>query len=586
MSKLNYIKILIISFVWINISCEDLLDKTPQDRLHPTVYFKTEEELKLFTNQFYNQLIPSAASVYNETADIIVPSTLMNEMTGQRVIPDDGGGWGFSALRDINFYLQHSNQCNDEAVRNKYDGVARFFRAFFYFDKVRRFGDVPWYDTALESTSPDLYKPRDSREFVMQKIMEDLDFAITNLPAEKDPYRITKWTALALKSRVALFEGTFRKYHGLQDYEKYLDLCIAASETFMSTSGYTLYNEGKYPYRDLFASMDAKPEEIILGRDYNASLSVFHSVQNYENSSSMGKPGLNKKIVNSYLMSNGSRFTDKAGYQTMTFQEETQNRDPRLAQTIRTPGYKRIGGSSTEAPNLAFTMTGYHLIKYTLTPNYDGYNKSCNDMPIFRTAEIYLNFAEAKAERGTLSQADLDKSIKLIRERAGMPNLRMDDANASPDPYLLSETTGYPHVQGVNKGVILEIRRERTIELMMEGFRYWDLMRWKEGKLLEKELLGIYIPGPGIYDLDGDGKNDVCFYEGTKPSARVPLFLEIGKQIQLKEGNKGNIICHKQIEKKWNEDRDYLYPIPINDRTLTNGALTQNPGWNDGLSFQ
>ena len=247
MSKLNYIRILIISLVWINISCEDLLDKTPQDRLHPTVYFKTEEELKLFTNQFYNQLIPSAASVYNETADIIVPSTLMNEMTGQRVIPDDGGGWGFSALRDINFYLQHSNQCNDEAVRNKYDGVARFFRAFFYFDKVRRFGDVPWYDTALESTSPKLYKPRDTREFVMQKIMEDLDFAITNLPAEKDPYRITKWTALALKSRVALFEGTFRKYHGLQDYEKYLDLCIAASETFMSTSGYTLYNEGKYP---------------------------------------------------------------------------------------------------------------------------------------------------------------------------------------------------------------------------------------------------------------------------------------------------------------------------------------------------
>ena len=90
MSKLNYIRILIISLVWINISCEDLLDKTPQDRLHPTVYFKTEEELKLFTNQFYNQLIPSAASVYNETADIIVPSTLMNEMTGQRVIPDDG----------------------------------------------------------------------------------------------------------------------------------------------------------------------------------------------------------------------------------------------------------------------------------------------------------------------------------------------------------------------------------------------------------------------------------------------------------------------------------------------------------------
>ena len=299
----------------------------------------------------------------------------------------------------------------------------------------------------------------------------------------------------------------------------------------------------------------------------------------------MGRPGLNKKIVNSYLMADGSRFTDKASYETMTFDQECQNRDPRLAQTIRTPGYTRIGSTKKEAPNLAYTMTGYHLIKYSMTANYDEYNKSCNDIPLFRTAEVYLNFAEAKAELGTLKQADINKSIKLLRDRVGMGNLDMELANSKPDPYLMSAATGYPNVKGANQGVILEIRRERTIELAMEGFRYYDIMRWKEGKLFENDLLGIYIPGPGTYDLDQDGTDDVCFYVGTKPAGNVPLYLEIGEQIRLSNDESGYIICHSLITKKWNEDRDYLYPVPISERTLSNGVVTQNPGWNDGLNF-
>lgn len=114
-------------------------------------------------------------------------------------------------------------------------------------------------------------------------------------------------------------------------------------------------------------------------------------------------------------------------------------------------------------------------------PSQDGYNKSYNDIILFRAAEVYLNFAEAKAERGTLTQTDIDKSIKPIRDRVGMPNLDMEEANDNPDPYLTSDVTGYPHVSGENKGVILEIRRERTIELIAEGHRYYDMVRWKEG---------------------------------------------------------------------------------------------------------
>ncbi len=594
-TKCHFLKILImkktqIIIIFISLllfsACNDLLDKMPNDRLYPEVYFSSEAELQLFTNQFYNKIIPNASDIYAESSDLIVKSDLMLEISGQRIVPDEGNGWNFDVLRDINFYLEHSHNCKDEKARNKYDAVARFFRAYFYFEKVKRYGDVPWYDKVLESNDKDLYKARDSRELIMQEIIEDLNFAIDNLPTERNPYIVTKWVALALKSRACLFEGTFRKYHSLEDYEKYLDECISSSETLMNEGEYELYKNGDTPYLDLFSSMNLNKDEIIFGRDYEQSLSIMHNVQNYENSTTLGRPGLNKKIVNYYLTNTGERFTDKPNYDKMTIDEECLNRDPRMSQTIRTVGYKRKGESKYSSPNLSYSITGYHLIKYSMESKYDEYNKSCNDIPLFRLAEIYLNLAEAKAERGSLKQEDLDNTINKLRSRVKMPNLNMEIANANPDNYLLSKFTGFPNVdKGPNKGVILEIRRERTIELVMEGFRYYDIMRWKEGKIFENDLLGIYIPGPGSYDLNGDGTNDVCFYIGTKPSEKIPLYLEIGNNVQLSDGNSGNIICHKNIRKTWNEEKDYLYPIPINERILSNGNLTQNPGWNDGLNF-
>ncbi len=575
----------IVGFITFTASCDEQLDVFPKDKLYADAFFKTENEIRLYSNNFYIDLLPGASSIYGEGADVVVLATLEEEVNGQRTIPASGGGWNFSTLRDINFYLENSHRVQDESVKLKYNGLAKFFRAYFYFDKVKRFGDVPWYNRVLGSTDPELYKPRDSRQLVMDSIINDLNFAIENLPAEKKLYHVTKWTALALKSRIGLFEGTFRKYHGIEGYEQFLDYAIEASQELMTNSGYTVFKTGSTPYMDLFASLDANSTEIILARDYDATLSLIHNVQNYQNTSSMGKPGLAKSIVNTYLMADGSRFTDIPGYETMQFNEECANRDPRLAQTIRTPGYKRKGATAVVSPNLASTMTGYHLIKYTMETVYDDYNKSCNDMPIFRLGEVLLNYAEAKAERGTLTQTDLDNSVNLLRKRVNMPDLIMANANANPDPYLTSAETGYPNVNGTNKGVILEIRRERTIELVAEGHRYYDIIRWKCGKRFEKPMLGIYIPGPGNYDLDKNGKLDVCFYEGDKPAAFVPLFLKIGQDVTLSEGNKGFIICHSLNQRVWDENKDYFYPIPIKDRTLTEGALTQNPGWNDGLNY-
>ena len=581
--------ILIIPLLLAVSGCEGWLNKEPLAQMSPESFFSNENELQAFSNNFYKDF--PGSDLYQENYDLCLHMECPAEMRDGRVIPGSGSGWTWTSLRNINTLLEYSVNCEDAAVRAEYDAVARFFRAYFYFEKVKRFGDVPWYDRQLGSADPDLYKPRDSRELVMQKMIEDIDYAIANLPAEKSLYRVTKWTALALKSRFCLFEGTFRKYHEYQetmypeyDWEWYLGQCVSASEEFMNTSGYGIYTADgpDKSYLNLFVSENANSQEIILARDYNKVLNVTHNANYYTLNAGYGRPGLSKKIVNSYLMSDGSRFTDIDGYEKMEFYDECQNRDPRLAQSIRTPGYTRIGSSVQEAPDFVVTVTGYQPIKYVAGTEYDSYNTSAVDLPVFRTAEVYLNYAEAKAELGTLTQADLDNSIKKIRDRVGMPNIDLAMANGDPDEYMEKM---YTQVSEENKGVILEIRRERTVELSREGFRYYDIIRWKEGQTFTQKHYGMYFKGVGEYDLDKDGTIDLCLYQGSRPDTKATLSYEIGQDIYLSEGDHGYVDPYRNITLSWNEDRDYFYPIPTDDRSLTGGALTQNPGWNDGLDF-
>lgn len=584
--KHTIINALFLSAAIACISCEDMLDYQPKDRLSPDTYFKTETDCELWTNNYYT-VFPSAEGIYSEPYDVIVRDVLADEISGVRKPMPTDGNWNWEKLREMNFFLSRASQIEDESVRLEYEGLTRFFRAYFYFEKVKRYGDVPWVDRPLGSDEEELYKGRDSRESVMEKVMEDVDFAIANLPEVQNVYRVTRWTARALKSRIALFEGTFRKYHGLDGYEEFLQACVNASEPFL-TGPYSIYTSGSTPYQDLFTSQDAIETEIILARAYTSAISgMTHDVNGHLTGATMGRPGMTRNVVNMYLMRDGSRYTDQENYATKTFVEECKNRDLRMAQTLRTPGYKRIGGSKELAPDLSRSTTGYQLIKYLTEEKYDANKASTNDMPLFRLAEVLLNYAEAKAELGTLKQADLDNTIRPLRARAGLPDLDMEEANANPDPYLSSPETGYANVTGDNKGVILEIRRERTLETPMEGLRYWDIMRWKEGKRFEKPIEGLYFPGTGEYDLDGNGSVDVCIYDTEKApgnSADV-LYLKLGTDIVLSGGTSGNVLAHSTQQRTWNEERDYLYPIPTDDRVLTQGAISQNPGWNDGLPF-
>ncbi len=592
-------------------SCNDYLNRVPKSTMAPENYFRSETDLQLFSNSFYNNLLPKEP--YEEMSDQLVGKTLTAVQRGgnTRTVPASGGGWSngsgsWGDLRKMNTLLASMGQCEDQNAVVKYTALTRFFRAYFYFGMIRRFGDVPWYDKELETTSEELYKDRDSREVVMQHMLEDIDYAIANLPSAVSTYRVNRWTALALKARFCLYEGTFRKYHDPAVHPEmyvmplpadaksasfYLGEAVSAAEELMAEGPYRLAQVDDY--RKLFANVDANKDEFILAIKNDQSLQVCHNATAFAMMVSQANPGFTRKFVASVLMADGTRFTDQPGWETMQFAQEMQNRDPRLSAITVGSGYVYLGDETVSAPDLNCTKTGYQVAKFVMDktlPEWGRVDKSYNDMPVFRLAEVYLNYAEAKAELGTLTQEDLDKSINLLRDRVGMPHLDMTASNDNPDPYLGSAEFGYRNVSGANKGVILEIRRERALELAMEGFRLSDLTRWREGKCLEQPIYGVYFPGKGKYDLTGDGVADINIWTGVNPKSKDMVDFELGVNtgIILSGDTSGYMDYHKNTARTFDENRDYYYPIPSKERQLYHEAgksLTQNPGWVDGLSY-
>ncbi len=601
--------ILPIITIVLGLSSCDMLEKYPKDRLVPETYFRNENDLKLFSNSFYDNLFDKEP--FDRQSDIFFEKgTLSDELyagTNRTPNPNAGtGGWSWEQLRKINTMLGYIHQCEDEAVRAEYTALARFFRARFYYEKVKRFGDVPWYDKELASTDTDeLYKPRDSRELVVSHMIEDVDAAIAGLPSGVSTYRVNKWAALMLKAQICLYEGTFRKYHKLvitpeqagietvRTADDYLTLAYKAAEEIILNGPYKLASD----YHELFRQVEADKDELILAIKMNQSIGCTHAGTSYCIMATGGNPGFSKKFVDSFLMKDGTRFTDKEGWETMQYVEQVKDRDPRLGMIMRLPGYVRATDKYTQfGPDINNTSTGYQYEKYVMAPEHgtaERADMAFNDIPVYRLAEAYLIYAEAKAELGPISQNDLDISINLLRKRAGMPDLRVD---VKADPYLMSEEYGYPNLAALNPenlAILLEIRRERTIELCLEDSGRWhDIVRWKEGLCFDQNLHGMYFPGPGKYDTTGDGKPDYCLYDTKNaPDDAKNLIcvqiqdIEIDGQfapytdgIILSEGNKGYIDKHKGKRQKFNESRDYLYPIPTEDLVL-NKNLKQNPGW-------
>jgi hypothetical protein len=559
--------------------------QTSRDRV-----FNSEAGLKMYTNSFYNQF-PNRTTIYTNSYYIAL-NQVVKYFTENGFSPEESSGWSWTALRNINYFIAN---CTDEAVpaelRNNYIGIARFFRAYFYFEMMKRFGDLPWIDHPLDVDDPLLTAGRDSRTMIADKIKEDLDFAIANIKTTRDQTAstITSTVAAALKSRVCLWEGTFRKYHTeaqLQSSaDEWLQQSVEASQYVMN-AGYSIYT-GDGPgksYRKLFISQVPVAGEVLYAVTFNGSLGVVHSGNRSWTSVTFGaSPALTRSFVNTYLKQDGTPFTDNPGYKTMSFPDECQNRDMRLAQTIRTPGFTRITGGTIvqTAPNYAYAITGYHTCKFTLDDTqYDNVDICDNNVILFRYAEILLNYAEAKAELNTLTDDDWAKTIGTLRSRAGITG----GLNSKPtivDNYL--QTRFFP---GISNPEILEIRRERAIELSFEGFSWPDICRWKVGELVTKDWDGIYIPQLDTpYDMNGDGVLDVCFTKDLHPT-KVPgvFYLYVGELLENGAVNNAQLgdddhylVFMKDQKRTWN-DKLYFYPIPASD-AVKNPNLGQNPGW-------
>lgn len=596
MKKLINIHILFTCcMVLLTASCKKgFMDRYPQTSVPPELFFKSEEDLSLYINGLLT--IPGRGQYLEDQGTDDKATTgaveIKSIMTGNPSSQNITSGWTWSRLRNINYFLDNYSKAQvSDAVKNHYAGLARFYRALFYIDKVKRYSDVPWYSKTLNpSDTVDLYKPRDPRAVVMDSVMADLAFAAANVKEDVTPGTPNVWVMKLVQARSALYEGTYRKYHG--------ELNLAGTaDGFLQTAAQVageIINSGKFQiqgsYSALFTSASlAGNKEVLLSSIYDQDLKRSGSNANildYEMSPS-------RELVQTYLMKDGSRFTAQPGYQTFGFVQEFQNRDPRLMASFVYPGFVFATNSPNPKPyiqRLNKNFTGYHQLKGYVNSTESKVIASV-DFPAYRYAEVLLIFAEAKAELGTLTQSDLDASVNLLRARVGLPNLDMGWANSNPDPVLVAK---YSNVSGANQGVILEIRREKRVEFAMEGYRFDDLMRWAAGKELEKIPEGIYFPGLGNFDLTGDGIPDIKLVDKntTIPDEDQKETNSLGEKlvyyktgsfgenvtVYLKNGTAGGATVTEVTPRQFIDPQYYYRPIPFNQVTL-NPALKQIFGW-------
>ncbi len=588
-------KLILILLLLVFAGCKKL-DQMPEDTATKDVLFDRTQGLELYSNSFYD-VLPTAGDIIrgDAMADYSVRSQVPDFLVPGAFGPRQSDGWDWGKLRNINYFLENNKSSMfSESDRNHYNGLARFFRAWFYFDKVKRFGDVPWINKTFKVDDPDLTAHRDSRTLVMDSIRADLQFAANNIKTtvDKTGSLITKNTVWAFWSRVALFEGTFRKYHPAGSYKdtenKWLEDAAMAAQKVMTSGTFSLNMSGgtDMAYRQLFISDAPVTTEVILSNVMNASLNVLNDANWWWTSATYGsRVSFGRNFVNTYLNIDGTPFTSRPGYQTMTFMEEVKGRDKRLQQTIRMGNYKRLNGGKQEAapPVFSYTYTGYQPIKWALDDvYYDGGTRNTNSVCIIRYAEVLLNYAEARAELGLITDADWAMTVGALRRRAGITG-NTEVLPTLADPYLTSKYFK------LESPALLEVRRERGIELAFEGFRFYDIVRWHAGELMEMEWNGFYVPElDKAMDLNEDGVADVIFTQhvpADKDKVSGVTYVNVAPALpggsanpqQLSNGTYGELTWLKNARREW-EEKHYLYPIPEKDR-LKNENLGQNPEW-------
>lgn len=557
MRYLISLSILVLASLTFTSCNDDFLTRPPLDEMSDETYWTSEENVQTFAWDFYPAYFNAYGSGFTwgryfagETLnDDFAPSEPTDFVEN---VPTSGGGWTFAWVRKANLMIDRVEGMDmGEGAINHWVGIGRFFRALEYNDLAKRFGGVPWYDEVLEEDEDDrLYKERDDITTVVDNMLADFDFAAENVRIEDGTPGLTvnRDVVLAFMSRVFLYHGTYFKYHDIDQEraETYLQASRDAANELIESGRYSLGDD----YRSLFNSMDLSGNpEMILYRKYEEG-TLMHSLNTYSNQEAQS--GGSKSAIDSYLMDNGLPIRQNgSGYQgDEGIDNVMADRDPRITETFVQE--LRING---EVSN--YSTSGYSQHKFLnediADQNIGVSNQNPTDGPVIRYGEVLVNYAEASYEMNDqISQADLDKSINVLRSRNGvdMPDLivggQIDDPERDSDVAPL----------------LWEIRRERRVELMMEGFRLDDLKRWEKLEKTDTE--------------DNDDINLGAWIDLSEhPEANVDI--EGG-------GNEGFILpaAEAASQRRFNDDRVYLYPLPLDQIQLyeDNGVnLQQNPGW-------
>lgn len=568
-------------------SCDDFLTRDPQDTVTDVPSFwNNEENLRTSFLDYYTYFFPGYRSSW-ERADNFAETNVADWTDDNaqevatlftKVAPtSDAGNWNFKKIRNMNLLLSRiqSSTLGEEA-KNHWSGVARLFRAMEYAKLVQKFGDVPYYDAVLGSTDNEqLYRARDPRTTVMDKVNEDLAFACANIRVNDGTKGLTVNRAVAqgFASRIMLFEGTWQKYHANNTAKaaEYLKAAKDYAAALMQTNAYSIAPS----YKSLTTSEDlAGNPEIIMYRSYVENV-VMHSLMSFQNTEmEMSSPS--RSFIDAFLTKNGLPIhqAGNTDYKGKEYAKEIQNRDPRLADNIDEESGLRLNGVAA-----VYAASGYYANRYV---NKDLINKpggmsntNTTDAPVMKLNEVMLNYIEAAAELAdlgqyTLTQADFDKTINAIRDRQStqMPHVTLAGNALKVNGVEIND----PDRDATVTPILWEIRRERRVELAYEGLRFNDLRRW--GKLEYADMVKNKKLNMGAWINKAD------YPENAEALAKITLCDENGNIVT---GNEGYIMPITEVAKmRVMADKDYLYPIPVDQITMyeTHGfKLTQNPGW-------
>jgi hypothetical protein len=517
------------------------VNRVPETNITDDTFWRTESDLKTASNFLYT-FLPGFNNddVLSDDAFGLAANSISD---GSQLPPATSGAYEtpYALIRAANNIIEKGTRAAPAIGANivdRYLAEAYFFRAWGYFSLVQRYGNVPLILTPLTETSPELYAPASDRSEILKQVYQDLDFAIGKLPTptalgNADYGRISNTAAMAFKARVALFEGTRAKFHNYGNPSEHLALALAAAKAVIDSKQHDLF--GNYFNLWQMAGEGRQNRENIIVRQYGVSTTDRVSTHGYYRGTlENGNMNPTRSLADAYLMKDGLPIEKSPLYQKPTTTLEVfKDRDTRMGDTFMKRGDPMMTTKPVfDVANLVFNKTGYMFRK---TANIDDWNTQASliDRPVLRYAEVLLTYAEAKYElEGALPDADLDLTINRLRQRGGVAPL----------------TNAFAEANGLDQRE--EIRRERRVELAQEGFRYWDLIRWKTAETeLPKPVLGNY------------------FFRD-----------EFGTAVKVNLTPDNYILVQDASFRRFRADRDYLWPIPINELAL-NPSLNQNPNW-------